>query len=248
MSVLDELVAAARDRVKVLPPDEPDRKVTGPRFDDALRGKEQLAVIAEFKQSSPSLGAIAKRNVSEQVRRYVQAGASAVSVLTEPTRFGGAYSHLAQASKAVFVPVLMKDFFVDTAQVRFAARLGAHAVLLIMKCLSSSELDELVSACRQYGLVPLLECHDEKELDRALAVEDGVIGVNNRSLETLEIDRRMAPRLLRSVPSDRIAVAESGYERPEETAELKGLADGVLIGSALMKVDDPGSFIREVTR
>jgi indole-3-glycerol phosphate synthase len=248
MSVLDELVAAARDRAKQLPPDEPDHNVTGPRFDDALQGKERLAVIAEFKQSSPSLGPIAKKNVTEQVRRYVQAGASAVSVLTEPTRFGGVYTHLSQASKAVLVPVLMKDFFVDTAQVRFAARLGARAVLLIIKCLSPTDLDELVSACRQYELVPLLECHNETELERALDVEDGVIGINNRNLDTLEIDLHLAPRLLRNVPSERVVIAESGYGRPEETAELVGLADGVLIGSALMKDDDPEGFIREVTR
>ncbi len=248
MNVLDELVASARDRARQLPPEEPDRKVTGPRFDDALRGKERLAVIAEFKQSSPSLGAIAKKKPSEQVKRYVQAGASAVSVLTEPTRFGGIYKDLSEASKAVSVPVLMKDFFVDTAQVRFAARLGAHAVLLIMKCLSPSDLDELVSACRQYGLVPLLECHDETELGRALDVDEGVIGINNRNLDTLEVDLGLAPRLLRKVPSDRVVVAESGYGRPEETVVLKGLADGVLIGSALMIVDDPEGFIREVTR
>jgi indole-3-glycerol phosphate synthase len=248
VSVLDELVASARDRAKQLPPDEPDRKVTGLRFDDALRGKDRLAVIAEFKQSSPSLGAIARKNASEQVKRYVETGAAAVSILTEPTRFGGVYTHLAQASKAVFVPVLMKDFFVDTAQVRFAARLGARAVLLIVKCLSPPDLDELVSACRQYGLVPLLECHDEIELGRALDVDDGVIGINNRNLDTLEIDLELAPRLLRNVPSERVVVAESGYGRPEETAELKGLVDGVLIGSALMKSDDPERFIREVTR
>jgi indole-3-glycerol phosphate synthase len=247
MSVLDELVAAARGRAKQLAPEEPAGRVTGPRFDDVLRGKDRLAVIAEFKQSSPSLGAIARRNVSEQVRRYVRAGASAVSVLTESTRFGGDYKHLTEASRAVSVPVLMKDFFVDTAQVRFAARLGARAVLLILRCLSPSELDELVAACRQYGLVPLLECHDEVELERALDVSGGVIGVNNRNLETLEVDIGLAPRLLREVPFERVAVAESGYETPEETVALDGLADGVLIGSALMKGNNPESFIREVT-
>jgi len=248
MSVLEDLVSAARERVKTLPSSEPVNKPQGLRFDDALRGKDRLAVIAEFKQASPSLGEIAEMDVASRVVRYASAGASAVSVLTEPTRFRGSFGDLEEATKAVDVPVLMKDFVIDPAQIRVAAGLGARAVLLIVRCLSPSQLGELAEACRRYGLVPLVECHDADEVTRALDASNAVIGVNNRNLDTLAIDRSLAPRLLREIPRDRVVVAESGYEQPAETKELCGLADAVLIGSALMKRDAPEDFIREVIR
>ena len=248
MNVIHELVSAARERVKSLTATEPVAKPRGIRFDDALRGKDRLKVIAEFKQASPSLGDIAKRDVVSQVERYVSSGASAVSVLTEPTRFRGTLAHLEEAARAVDVPVLMKDFVVDPAQIRVAASLGARAVLLIVRCLSSTELYELTDACEHYGVVPLVECHDAGELDRAMELEGAVIGVNNRDLETLAVDRSLAPRLCRQIPSHRVVVAESGYLRAAETEELRGLADAVLIGSALMREGDPDAFIKEVIR
>lgn len=248
MSVLEDLVAAARERVKTLPADEPAGKPRGLRFDDALRGKDRLDVIAEFKQASPSLGAIAERDVATQVERYVHAGARAVSVLTEPTRFHGSLDHLAQAVRAVDVPVIMKDFVIDPAQVRSAACLGAGSVLLIVRCLANSELRELAACCDRYGLVPLVECHDEAEVARALELENAVVGVNNRDLDTLEINRNLALRLLRNIPTDRVVVAESGYESPADAEEVRGLADAILVGSALMKQAQPEDFIRELTR
>lgn len=246
MSVLEQLVAEARQRARLLPRAEPASRPEGVRFDDALRGREHLSVIAEFKQASPSRGRIARRDPDEQARRYVTAGASAVSVLTEPTHFGGSMEHLELVVRAVEVPVLMKDFVVDPAQIRMAAASGARAVLLIVRCLSAEELEELASAAVHYGLVPLVECHDEDELERALATEGAVVGVNNRDLGSLEIDRRRATRLLPQVPADRVAVAESGYESAEDTRELRGLADAVLMGSALMKHEDPGGLIRSI--
>jgi indole-3-glycerol phosphate synthase len=248
MNVLDELVAAARERAKSLPAREPMAKPGGCRFDDALRGKDRMKVIAEFKQASPSLGDIAEVDAASQVRRYVRAGAAAVSILTEPTRFKGSFSHLEEAARAVDVPVLMKDIVIDPAQVRIAAILGARAVLLIARCLSSTELDELTDACNSYGVVPLVECHDASEVERALEIDDAVIGVNNRNLETLSVDRNLAPRLLRRIPPHRVAVAESGYQRVIDIEEIRGLADAVLIGSALMKTDDPERFIKDVVQ
>jgi indole-3-glycerol phosphate synthase len=180
------------------------------------------------------------------MRCYERAGAAAVSVLTEPTRFGGSYEDLSRAAHAVSVPALMKDFVVDPAQVREAARLGARGVLLILRCLSESELGELVSACAHYGLTPFLECHDEAEIESALGLEGGVIGANNRDLDTLQIDRALAPRLLAGVPKDRVAVAESGYEKAEDVREIRGVADAVLVGGALMRHEDPSKLIREM--
>jgi indole-3-glycerol phosphate synthase len=242
------LVRSARERARNLPNAEPAGKPTGLRFDEALRGKRRLGVIAEYKRASPSLGDIAERDVIEQVGRYVRAGASAVSILTEPSRFRGSLDDLEKAVRTVDVPVLMKDFVVHAAQVQAAARLGARAVLLIARCLEPSELGELASACRSYGLVPLVECHDEAELERGLAVEEAVLGINNRNLDTLAIDRNLAPRLIGRVPNDRVVVAESGYGEPADTDAIRGVFDGVLIGSALMKRDDPAEFLREVTR
>jgi indole-3-glycerol phosphate synthase len=244
--VVEELVRSARERARCIPLREPEGKASGPSLEAAIRGRSRLDVIAEFKRRSPSLGAIAERELEEQVRRYQEAGAAAVSVLTEPTRFEGSFEDLARATRSVAVPVLVKDFVVDPAQVREAARLGARGALLILQCLSESDLDELLSACLHYGLTPLLECHTEAEIERALARKEGVIGVNNRDLETLEIDLNLAPRLLAEVPKNRVAVAESGYGKAEDVRNLKGLADAVLVGSALMKSDDPARLILEM--
>jgi indole-3-glycerol phosphate synthase len=246
VNVLDELVAAARERVKDLPNREPRELPRGISLGDALRGKDRLKVIAEFKQASPSAGSIAQRDPAAQVRLYADAGAAAVSVLTEPSRFGGSFEDLERAVEAVDIPILMKDFVVDPAQIRMAACLGARGVLLIARCLSDAQLNELASACRDYGLGVLVECHDAEEVSRALALPEAIVGVNNRDLDTFEIRRDLAPRLLRDLPSDRVAVAESGYLKPGDTVELWGVADAVLIGSALMRDSNPGAFIRGV--
>lgn len=250
MSLLDELVADARLRARELPADEPvasSNQHQRQSLRDALAGKSKLSVIAEFKKASPSLGAIATRPLESQVQTYVDAGASAISVLTEPKRFRGSLDDLERAARAVDAPILMKDFVVDVAQIRTAARLGARAVLLIVRCLSRDELDELVAAAHHYGLSPLVECHDVSEVSRALDQKDAVIGVNNRDLDSLVIDRGLAVRVLQEMPRDRVVVAESGYETAEQTRELRGVADAVLMGSALMKLDDPTALIREVT-
>lgn len=247
--LVEELVRSARERARKLPAREPEGKPSGPSLESAVRGKHRLDVIAEFKRKSPSLGTLGEPDLVEQLRRYEEAGAAAVSVLTEPSRFGGSYEDLSRAARSARVPVLMKDFVVDPAQVREAARLGARAVLLIIRCLSEADLDELVSACAHYGLTPLLECHSAAEIEGALRHREGVIGANNRDLETLAIDRSLAPRLLAEVPGDRVAVAESGYERAEDVEDVRGLADAVLVGGALMRHADPAKLdelIREL--
>ncbi len=249
MGLVDDLVWSARVRARSLHSLEPQMLVSpppSPSFEAAIRGKELLDVIAEFKRRSPSLGNIAEPDIEGQVRRYRDAGAAAVSVLTEPTRFGGSYQDLSRAARSLDAPVLMKDFIVDPAQVREAARLGARAVLLILRCLSDEDLDELVAACAHYRLTPLLECHQASEIDKALGYHSAVIGANNRDLETLEIDRNLAARLLADVPRDRVTVAESGYEKGSDVRDIRGLADAVLIGSALMRCHEPSTLIREM--
>lgn len=243
---LGEIVASARERARALPRREPGRDRPRHRFVRAIRDKGSLDVVAEFKKSSPSAGAIAELDVDFQVERYAAAGAAAVSVLTEPTWFGGTYDDLERAVRRLSIPVLMKDFIVDPAQVRHAAALGASAVLLIVRCLSRGQLDDLVGACGDYGLDALVECHDREEVETGLRFDGVVVGVNNRDLDTLAVDRRVAPALLAEVPRDRVAIAESGYETAEDVAAVRGLADAVLMGSALMRHPAPETLIEAI--
>ncbi len=244
MTVLAEIVAAARHRAAALDPvvagaeaSPAARAETAPgAFAAALRGAEGVALIAEFKRRSPSRGAIAlDADVAAVVRDYERGGAAAVSVLTEPTRFGGNEADLAAAVAACSLPVLMKDFVMSPRQVERAAQLGAAAVLLLVRCVDGVLLEELGAACAACGVAALVECHTEAELEAALAIEGAIIGANNRDLETLGVDLSVAPRLLRAVPHGRLRVAESGYSERRQLDGLLGIADGVLVGTALMR-------------
>ncbi|HSF15861.1 MAG TPA: indole-3-glycerol-phosphate synthase [Vicinamibacteria bacterium] len=248
MGVLDDLVASARARARRLRPPEHSVTIPGDSLASALRGKEELSVIAEFKRASPSEGEIAARNLEEQVALYEDAGAAAVSVLTDPSGFKGSYDDLARAACAVSIPILMKDFVVDPVQVRHAASLGARGVLLIVRCLSKAQLRELACASRENGLTALVECHDEAQVELAISLDDVVIGVNNRDLDTLDVDIGVAPRLLARVPPDRVTVAESGYATETDVRNLHGLADAVLVGTALMRCSAPRELIEAMRR
>jgi indole-3-glycerol phosphate synthase len=210
---------------------------------EALRGRQQLSLLAEFKRSSPSDPCFdASVQLVEQLQRYEQAGAAGISVLTEPTRFGGCLADLRTAVASSELPMLRKDFLVRPGQVRESQAHGATAVLLIVRCLPGNQLQELVSACRDVSLEMLIECHDEQDLDRALPYGDAMIGINNRNLDTLCIDRDVFTRLAQSVPAGRVVVAESGYAEPCHLDAIVGLADAVLIGSALMRGGDAAAF------
>lgn len=250
MTVLRQLLENAQRRAATMVvPAGATTTTTRPSFAQALRGKQRLAVIAEFKRQSPSRGGIAPlADVLAHTQAYARAGAAAVSVLTEPSRFGGDIDDLRLAATTLAQPVLMKDFVVASVQVELAAALGAAAVLLIVRCLARDQLMDLAQACTAHGLTPLVECHNEAEIELALRIDGAVIGVNNRDLDTLALDLDRAPRLLRRVPADRICVAESGYQEPADVDAVRGLADAVLIGTALMQRADASAFIAEVTR
>jgi indole-3-glycerol phosphate synthase len=176
---------------------------------------------------------------------YEKAGASAISVLTEPSRFGGSVEHLARVRERTHIPTLLKDFVVHERQIYEARAVGADAALLIVKLLGPGQLQDLAALARELSLEVLVEIHEEKELERALEVEGAVIGVNNRDLRTLEIRRGWAERILPSIPTDRLRVAESGYS---ERAELRALdeigADAVLVGESLLRSESPGDALR----
>jgi indole-3-glycerol phosphate synthase len=175
-------------------------------------------------------------------------GAAALSILTEPSEFSGSLADLAAAREATAVPLLRKDFIVDEVQLLEARLSGASAVLLIARALPAGRFYALAAAAKSIGLDVLLEVRDEAELERALGVPDGVIGVNNRNLETLVIDDTVSERLLRLVPPGRTAVYESGIRDVDGVRRAAALgADAVLVGSALSVVSSPVEAVRRLT-
>jgi indole-3-glycerol phosphate synthase len=216
-----------------------------PSFADALR-RDDVAIIAEIKRRSPSKGEInAALRAGVQAAAYVQGGAAALSVLTEPEQFGGSAADLTEVRGAVGVPLLRKDFIVDYAQIVEARALGASAVLLIVKALDPLQLADLIEEATAFDLTPLVEIHDEAELDAALAAKAAVIGVNNRDLETLAVDPQNAIRLIPKIPPWVIAIAESGITHRSGVELQAGAgADAVLCGSAVSAADDPAAAVR----
>ena len=231
LATLPELRSAARD----LPP----APMAAEAFAAALRGPA-IRVIAEVKRASPSKGAINPGiDAAAQAAHYVAGGAAAISVLTEPTRFGGTLEDLSAVASCVSVPVIRKDFLVHPVQLWEARVRGAAAALLIVRALSPSELPMLMEAARECGLATLVEIRDEEELERALEVGATVIGVNNRNLETLIIDPATAPALIPRIPAHCVAVAESGMQSAHDiTPSALAGADAVLVGEALMRQAD----------
>jgi indole-3-glycerol phosphate synthase len=252
MGFLTDLVDDLRRRLERDPLDESQllaiaMHLPPPRpFEGSLR-RTPPAVIAEYKRSSPSAGAIAEPDVAGQARAYEEGGAAAISVLTEPTRFDGALADLRAVRLAVDLPVLRKDFLVHPAQVIESRAAGADAVLLIAAALSELELKAMLAVANDLGLDALVETHSADDLTKALATDAPVVGVNARDLETLEVDVERALAMLPDVPTDRVAVLEWGVWTGEdgERANAAG-ARGVLVGEALMRSPDPGATIRSL--
>ena len=217
----------------------------GPDFASALRGAN-VRVVAELKRSSPSKGILdGTLDARARTALYVEGGAAALSILTEPSRFGGSLSDLRDAKSAVQVPLLRKDFITDVVQLLEARAYGASAALLIARALAPADLASLAAEAVAMGLTPLIEVRDERELERALRVPEAVIGVNNRDLETLIIHPETGLRTIPLIPPDRIAIYESGITGPDgvQLAATAG-ADAVLIGSVLSTAADPLALLR----
>ena len=252
MGFLTDLLDDLRRRLERDPLDEPGllalaMHLPPPRpFEDALRSAPP-ALIAEYKRSSPSAGAISEPDVASQARAYEEGGAAAISVLTEPTRFDGALADLRAVRLAVSLPVLRKDFLVHPAQVIQSRAAGGDAVLLIAAALSELELKGMLAVAADLGLDALVETHSEEDLAKALATDASVIGVNARDLETLEVDVERALAMLPDVPSDRVAVLESGVSTREDVERaIEAGAGAVLVGETLMRSPDPGVTIRSL--
>ncbi len=256
-TLLDSLLAAARRRsranARVVPLAELRREVSrmprARRFEAILRTADRVSVIAEAKRASPSEGAFEALGpgpgaIAGLARRYADAGATAVSVLTEPTRFGGSDDDLVAAAR-VGVPLLRKDFVVDRYGVWQARALGADAVLLIVRALDDGRLRDLIEAAGEAGLDALVEVHDADDLDRALAADATLIGVNARDLATLAVDLEGSLALVgRAAECGATVVAESGIGGPADVARAADAgAAAVLVGTSLLRQADPAAAV-----
>jgi indole-3-glycerol phosphate synthase len=211
-----------------------------------LAGAPGLKVIAEFKRKSPSGGSLNPAGKPEDyARTYAQSGASAMSVLCDKEGFDGSLEDALAASKAVSIPILRKDFIVDSYQVYETAAAGIPSLLLILAALEDREYQDLLGLCQELKIEALVEITNELEMERAGDVP--LLGVNNRNLHTLKTDRRRALDLMGRAPPGALVVAESGISTLEQAQEaFSAGADAALIGEALMRADDPGALIREI--
>jgi indole-3-glycerol phosphate synthase len=208
-----------------------------------------VAVIAEIKRASPSLGRIREDlDTAAQASAYVEGGAAAISVLTESSRFGGSLGDLETASTAVAKPLLRKDFIVCEEQILEARVAGASAVLLIARALEPALLQSLTGFALAVEVEPLVEVRTEVELARALTTGARLVGINARDLETLAVEPSVVPRLLALVPADVVVVAESAIAARADVESLAHAgADAVLVGAALSAADDPAAATRALT-
>jgi indole-3-glycerol phosphate synthase len=208
-----------------------------------------LSVIAEHKRRSPSAGVIRDGlELADVVGAYQRGGAAALSILTEEHSFGGSVADLQSARRASTLPILRKDFVLDSYQVAESAADGADAILLIVAALDPALLAELYQHAGSLGLDTLVEVHDQAELELAERIGAGVIGINNRDLTTLEVDTERTHALLPRVPEGAVVVAESGFSDRRELDRLADAGvDAVLVGEALMRAADIEAACRDLT-
>ena len=225
----------------------------GPTFQQALAAPGQLSIIAEIKRRSPSAGTLSENtSIPEQVRQYYNAGADAISVLTDGPDFGGNLRDLWEAtdlmiSRADPRPCLRKDFTVHPLQILEAAEAGARAILLIVRALDDDTLKSFYDATNLAGLDTLFEIHSESDLERALAAQARIIGVNNRDLADFTTDLTLSQRLLPQVPANLTRVSESGIHTPDDAQCVRQAgADAILIGEALMTAESPLTLIKAI--
>lgn len=252
MNILDEIIAAKRKEIKQYKGIE---RAAANGFLEKSRLADRLrrgpGVIAEIKRASPSKGDIRLDvDVAEQAKIYEQAGAAAISVLTDELYFKGSMADLEKVARLVSVPVLCKDFIVDNVQIDRAKNAGATIILLIVAALEQGELEELFAYAQAEGLEVLVEVHDREELGVAVELGAELIGVNNRNLKTFEVSLQQTAHIAEHFPvgSSSLLISESGILTEDDAAFAfsKG-ASGVLVGEALMRSEDAGAWIAAVT-
>ena len=255
--ILDDIAAATRKRIaqekSLLSYDvikmkaESMENKTGFPFEEALKIGD-IHFICEVKKASPSKGVIAEDFPYLQIAmEYEKAGASCISVLTEPDFFKGSNSYLTEIKEKVTIPVLRKDFTIDPYQIYQAKVLGADCILLICTLLDKETIKQYIEICDQLGLSALVEVHDEEELKDAISAGARMIGVNNRNLKTFEVDIRNSERLRRLVPEHILFIAESGIKTSSDIDVLRqAKVNGVLIGETLMRSEDKEKMLKNL--
>jgi indole-3-glycerol phosphate synthase len=252
---LDDIVGATRQSIAARKREHPLAELEGQvdvghegrPFAEAL-WRPRTSLIAEYKRRSPSAGEIRTgASVTELVHAYERGGAAALSILTEETHFGGSLADLREARAACDLPILRKDFTIDPYQLYEAKLAGADAVLLVVGSVSNGELQSLWSMSNELDLDAVVEIHDDEELEHALELDCDVIGINNRDLESFEVDIQRTFDLLADVPAGKVVVSESGIHHRDQIDELEQVGvDAVLVGEALMRAPDPEAAVREL--
>jgi indole-3-glycerol phosphate synthase len=217
-------------------------------FSNALRRHRGRSLIAEVKMGSPRIGSLQGRiDPLEQARIYARQGAVALSVVVEPDFFFGSYELLTECRQQSGLPAIAKDFVVHPVQLDWARAAGADAVLLIAALFSASELAAYAAYARNLGLVPLIETHDAADVEKLSQSAWEIVGVNNRNLETFEVDLEHSMKLIASLPAGALKVSESGISAASDMDRLEEAGfDAFLVGETLLLADDPGAKLREL--
>ncbi len=253
MSVLDSIIEGVREdlaqRRGSLAALHAQLEVQQPPIDaHTFLSKDEMNVIAEVKRSSPSKGNLAPiSDPGALAQQYQEAGAAAVSVLTEQRRFGGSLADLDVVRSRIEIPLLRKDFMVDEYQFLEARAHGADIVLLIVAALSKSQLKDFFDLATELGMASLLEVHTHSELESAMDISPRIVGVNSRNLKTLDVDPQVFQELIPEIPADLIRVAESGIATRQDVIQAQRAgANAILVGESLVKSGDPISAMREL--
>lgn len=217
-------------------------------FSEALKVDHSVSIIAEVKKASPSKGLIRQDFDPLKIAdRYIESGASAISVLTDEPFFQGSLKYLERISELIPIPLLRKDFIIDPYQVKEARAYGADAVLLIATICEGSQLSELLAAVKEMGLQALVECYHQEEIESLNWDEIEIVGVNNRNLNTFEVDLHRGIELLKMAPEGVVRVSESGIHKKEDIQKLQeNDIHSALIGEHLMRQSDPGKALKEL--
>ena len=261
MTILNEIAEYTKERIELEKKNIPQSEVrtlaetlaasdkeTHFRFEKALKAAAPMAFICECKKASPSKGLIAEQFPYVDIaKEYEAAGGTAISVLTEPRWFLGSDRYLEEISESVSIPCLRKDFTIDPYMIYQAKTFGASCVLLICSLLDTNELKEYIAVADSLGLSQIVEAHDEKEIESAMAAGARIIGVNNRNLKDFTVDINNSGRLRAMVPESTLFVAESGIKCREDVAKLEEIGvNAVLIGETLMRASDKKAMLNEL--
>ena len=258
-TILDTIITVKRKRIEAAKKDVDygslarsafDRRLkTEPnRLASVLRSWHRVNIIAEIKRASPSKGVINDSvDIAHLAKTYEEAGAVAISVLTEEDNFRGSLDDLRIVRSTVDIPILQKDFFIDEFQIFESAAAGADAILLIVAALPIESLRNLQKTANDLGLDAIVEVHDADELEIAHEIDSKIVGVNNRNLKTFEVSLDVSRELAASKQNNVLLISESGISTSEQIAELRALGySGFLIGESVMRSGDPGRMIEEL--